>query len=153
MTTEYNPFEALKNIPYMDDEFIREIAQIEWPDPPAVFRGLSKGKWPPVDVMETPTELIIIAAIPGLQQASDVRIELSGHLLKLEGEINLLPALSSMKVHQQEMRYGKFSRTVTLPVGVHAQNAKATYQRGILEVRLAKLRGNQVQLLTVDFFK
>lgn len=154
MTRERNPFAALKNLPYLDEEFVQEITGMDWQDPTGILSRLSQGKWPPVDVVETASEVIIAAAIPGLRQASDVRVELTGNILKLEGEVNPeLQVLPVIKVHQQERRHGKFRRTITLPVAVHAENTRATYQRGILEVRLAKFRGNQVQTLTVDFVR
>jgi HSP20 family protein len=37
-----------------------------------------------------------------------------------------------------ERRYGSFERTVTLPVDVDADKAKATYKNGVLEVALPK---------------
>jgi HSP20 family protein len=59
----------------------------------------------------------------------------------------LLPAI---KVHRQERRRGKFSRSLTLPSAVNIKSARATYQRGILEIRLAKLPGHQGEALTID---
>lgn len=157
MTRERNPFEVLKNIPYLDEDdedFLQDITGMDWPDPAGVLSRLGQGKWPPVDMVETAGEIIITAAIPGLHQATDVRVGLTGNILQLEGETSSeLQALPAVKVHQQERRYGKFRRTVTLPVAVHSESPRASYQRGILEVRLAKFRDSQVQVLTIDFGK
>jgi HSP20 family molecular chaperone IbpA len=38
--------------------------------------------------------------------------------------------------HRSEFRYGSFSRTIPLPRGVTADDVKATYVDGILEVRM-----------------
>ncbi|KKM11659.1 hypothetical protein SY88_07610 [Clostridiales bacterium PH28_bin88] len=127
---------------------------MDWQDPAGLLSRLGQGKWPPLDLVETANELIVRAAIPGLERASDVRLELRGTLLTLDGEI--VPETQGsavIKVHQQERRQGKFNRTINLPVAVHSKSARATYQRGILEVRLAKILGSQVETLTIDFLK
>ncbi|WP_169802192.1 Hsp20/alpha crystallin family protein [Neomoorella mulderi] len=40
-----------------------------------------------------------------------------------------------------------------MPAVVNIKSARATYQRGILEIRLAKLPGHQGEALTIDFLK
>ncbi|QGP92328.1 hypothetical protein MGLY_17020 [Neomoorella glycerini] len=72
--------------------------------------------------------------------------------MQLEGEIKPDPQLlPSIMVHQQERRRGKFSGSLTLPAAVNIKSARATYQRGILEIRLAKLPGHQGEALRLIF--
>ncbi|GAF26158.1 molecular chaperone [Moorella thermoacetica Y72] len=154
MTGEYNPLEALKNIPYLDEDFFKEVTGMSWPGPAGLLNRLTRGKWPPVDIVETAGEIIVTVALPGLRQAGDVRVELNGNILRLEGEIypeiQLLPVV---KVHQQEKKQGRFSRSVTLPVAVNSKSARATYQRGLLEIRFIKHPGSQGETLNIEFFK
>ncbi|MDN5344959.1 MAG: hypothetical protein PWQ18_1072 [Clostridia bacterium] len=155
MTRERNPLAALKDIPYFDPDFFKELTGMDWPDPTGLFDRLGRGKWPPVDVVETAGEVIIMAAIPGLRQASDVRLELQGNTLHLTGEIgdSEFQLLPTVRVHCQERRRGKFSRAITLPAAVNSKSARASYQRGVLEVRLAKLPGGQGETLNIEFLK
>ncbi|MEW5762868.1 MAG: Hsp20/alpha crystallin family protein [Bacillota bacterium] len=151
MAGKYNPFDLLKNVPCLDDDFVRGIVETAWPDPTGLLKRLGGEKWPPVNVVETETEIIVTAALPGLRQAGDVRVELKGNTLFLEGEIGPEPQLlSAVAVHLQERRQGKFSRAITLPVPVSSRSARASYRRGILEVKLAKLPGH-TQTLVVEF--
>ncbi|BCV20286.1 Hsp20/alpha crystallin family protein [Moorella sp. Hama-1] len=154
MTRERNPLEALKNLPYLEEGFFKEVTGIDWPDPTGFFNRLGQGKWPPVDIVETAGEVIVTAAIPGLHQAGDVRVELNGSTLRLEGEVNpSLQLLPVVKVHQQERKQGKFSRTLTLPAAVNGKSARATYQRGLLEIRFMKQPGTQGETLNIEFCK
>src|SRR5690606_17236092 len=40
--------------------------------------------------------------------------------------------------HRVERAYGRFSRSLTLPEGVDAEAVEATFDRGVLEVRIPK---------------
>jgi|GEM_PF-3164724 len=151
MKSKPNPFQILQHIPYLDEDFFREITGMDWPGPTDVLRCLRQGKWPPVNIVETANQIIVTAAIPGLRQAGDVRVQLKGNILTVEGEIrpetHMLPVVT---VHRQERREGKFKRTVTLPVAVNNRGGIATYRRGVLEIKLTKLL-DRAEVLNVDF--
>lgn len=144
-------FDALKGIPYMDEDM---ISNMKWADPNQILKTLKlRNQWPPLDVVETSDEIIIRAATPGLQYANDVQIELKGNTITLEGEIKPTPYASSLiNVHQEEIWQGKFSRTITLPIAINNKGARATYKQGILEIRISKVQGNQIERLKVNFF-
>jgi HSP20 family protein len=131
----------------------QELAKRDWLDP-AQLLGQMGQEWPSVDVVETGTEVFITAPIPGLKQTRDVKLELKGNILKLEGEVSPeYQDLAVVKVHQQERRPLKFSRTITLPVAVDVRNCRASYRRGILEVKLPRVQGWQGETIQIDFFK
>ncbi|HHP50931.1 MAG TPA: Hsp20/alpha crystallin family protein [Moorella mulderi] len=110
--------------------------------------------WPPVDVMETAQEIIVLVVLPGLQRPEDVRVELKGNSLQIEGELPPeIHLLGVQKIHQKERKLGKFSRTLTLPANVQPKGARALYQRGILEIRMAKAPGREGEMLSVEFLK
>lgn len=151
MGSKYNPFEILKNLPYIDEEFLREITGLNLPNTGDVFGSFGGAKWPPVNIIETAGEIIVTAEIPGLQNNSDVTVELTGNTLKLEGETSSgFRSLESIKVHKEERRKGKFSRTVSLPAPVDNKNTWATYRYGVLEVRFKKT-SDSLHRLNVDF--
>ncbi len=152
MPGENNFFEALKKIPYLDRGFLEEIKKANWMDPAIFFDTNARGQWPPVNIIETDSEVLVTVQIPGLSQASDMRVELKGNSLKLEGVVNPeSKASQEVKVHLNEVKQGKFSRTVTLPAAVQNIGAAATYRQGILEIHLKKLPGSQGQTLPVQF--
>ncbi|MGB9792055.1 MAG: Hsp20/alpha crystallin family protein [Thermacetogeniaceae bacterium] len=149
-----NPFESLKDIPFFVEEFFKELSEKDWPLPGEFFSGMGQGKWPPLNVVETADELVITAAIPGLRHEGDVSVYLKGNVLTIEGAV--LPehhGFAAVKVHVQEQRERKFSRTINLPVAVDARGSRASYRRGILEIRLPKLGGSYAQSLKIEFQK
>lgn len=144
-------FDALKGIPYVDEDM---ISNMKWADPNQILKSLKqRHQWPPLDVAETSDEIIIRAAIPGLQYANDVQVEIKGNTITLEGEIKPTTYASSLiNVHQEEICQGKFSRTITLPIAINNKGARAAYKQGILEIRISKVQGNQIERLKVSFF-
>lgn len=149
-----NPFEGLQDIPLFVEEFFKEFAGRDWPFPAEFFGGMTQGKWPPLNVVETADELVVTAAIPGLQHEGDVRVFLRGNVLAIEGAVSQEPhGFATVKVHMQEQRERKFSRSVNLPVAVDARGSRASYRQGILEIRLPKLAGSYSQALKVEFQK
>ncbi len=154
MAGKRNPFEILNNMPFLDEKFFREIAGMDWSDSRDVLNHLGRNKWPPLNLVETTSEIIITAEIPGLEKHSDVLVELKGNTLIINGEIATeAHDLQEVKVHEEERRTGKFSRTVTLPAAINSKSAQATYRQGILEIRLTKILDNQVKSLNIDFVK
>ncbi len=152
MSPKINPMDFLKNLPNFNGEILQDLMDMDWADPQNMLKGMGQGEWPPVDVVETATEVIISAALPGLQHPTDVRVNLAGSRCTLEGEVHPGFLVSpSAQVHQQEKNKGKFSRSITLPVAVNPQNASATYRCGILEIRAGKLSESPVQTLNVEF--
>ncbi len=152
MTLEPDPFEILKELSRLGERFLKDMKAMDLTNPVPTVMRWGKGAWPSVDLAETATELIVVAEIPGLRQSSDIKIELRGNVLTLEGEAGSEPpGVPSFRLHQQELKRGKFKRSITLPVPV--KGAQATYQRGILEVHLAKIQGSQPETLKVEFVR
>lgn len=80
------------------------------------FRPAATGWEPPVDLLETPDELILIAALPGVRVA-DVELVVSHRELAIVG-VRRLPALSGpTRVHRMELPHGRFERRIALPPG------------------------------------
>jgi HSP20 family protein len=104
-----------------------------------------------VDVRETPTEVIVLAEIPGLERMEDVNITVHDNHLHLSGKIEYMAERKDENVHQMERFYGQFSRTVPLPASVDESGAKASDRNGILEVRLPKAQKQMGRQIDVDF--
>lgn len=92
---------------------------------------------PPVDVLETEGEVVIIAALPGVSdQALTLAIE-SGCLV-IGGERTLPAQLRTAVIHRLELPQGYFERRVSLPAGRYDQ-VRHRVQDGCLVVSLRKL--------------
>ena len=92
---------------------------------------------PAFDVSETDKELIVKADVPGMDK-EDINISLSDGLLTITGEKKKEKEDKNENYHCVEMRYGKFSRTMRLPVEVDTEKVDATYKDGVLKITLPK---------------
>lgn len=106
---------------------------------PMSWRTISGGDaiTPPIDVHETADELVVTAALPGMK-ADDVEITMTGQTLTLRGEFKADEEVKREQVLYRERRFGAFSRTVQLPVRVQGESADATFDDGILTLRIPK---------------
>jgi len=89
-----------------------------------------------VDVAQTPDELIVVAAMAGTPPES-IELHLHNDLLTIRGE-RKSPIESSAEHFYQECYWGKFSRSIVLPVDVKAELVRAEYGNGVLVVHLPK---------------
>jgi HSP20 family protein len=98
-------------------------------------RGLRRSYRPQVDVYRTddPPGLIILVELPGIDP-SEVRLVASPQALLIAGERQRPRDCGHYQ--QMEIDYGPFQRQVTLAEDVDPEGATATYERGILTVRL-----------------
>ena len=101
-------------------------------------RGLLDGEWAPsVDVAETDNEVVVTAELPGVKQ-DDVDITVTDDVLTLKGEKKEEKEVKEKNYHRIERSYGSFQRSVSLPAGVQADKAKATYKDGVLHITVPK---------------
>lgn len=102
-------------------------------------RGLMEGEWAPtVDVAETDENIIVTAELPGVKQ-NDVEISVVNDVLTLKGEKKEEKEIKKENYHRIERSYGSFQRSITLPTGVQADKAKATYKDGVLTITIPKV--------------
>ncbi|MGQ9456499.1 MAG: Hsp20/alpha crystallin family protein [Armatimonadota bacterium] len=94
-------------------------------------------QWAPmVDIMETPTDLIVRAEIPGVKR-EDVDVEVTPESLTIRGE-RKFDMENKDQYLRVERHYGPFQRSFSIGVPVQADKVKATYKDGILEITIPK---------------
>jgi HSP20 family protein len=98
-------------------------------------RSLRRGYRPQVDVFRTddPPTLIVQVELPGVDPNS-VELMASSQALLIGGERRR--PKDSGHYQQMEIDYGPFQRSITLAEDIDPAGASATYERGILTVRL-----------------
>jgi HSP20 family protein len=100
---------------------------------PMMERG-GMGIWSPqVELFEREGDLVIRADLPGMKQ-DDIRVEVRGNQLMLEGERKSEQEDEQGGVWRSERSYGSFRRTIPLPEGVDLDNVTAKFENGVLEV-------------------
>jgi HSP20 family protein len=105
---------------------------------PAPGNSGSLRRWvPAMDLVETENDFILRADLPGLTE-DDVKIELEDNLLTISGERKTEHEERKEGYYRIERASGSFSRSLTLPEGVDAEAVKASFDHGVLEVRVPK---------------
>lgn len=95
-------------------------------------------RWiPPMDLAETETEYVLRADLPGLEEG-DIDVEVKDNVLRVSGERRAEHEESREGYHRVERSFGRFSRALDLPEGVDPEQIAASFERGVLEVRIPK---------------
>ena len=103
-----------------------------------------RGFSPSVDVYyaDDPPRAVVKADLAGVD-VEDVALEIRGRQLLIAGERR--PAQASGRLYQQiEIEHGPFRRLVELGADVIPEEAKASYEDGILEVQVPLARRQEI---------
>ena len=136
------PYEHFDNWRRDLDRFFNEF--------PSQFRNSMFGPHR-IDVYETENEVVVSCEIPGLEKKEDIRIDVEGNVLSVSGTVNRTHEVKEEQMHRRERFYGRFQRSVTLPVDVDEEGVTATYKNGILEIRLPKAKPQARRQIDVQF--
>jgi HSP20 family protein len=104
------------------------------PPPPTDLEPV--GWSPAIDVFETPTELVLVAELPGVEPSS-IDLSVTGNVLTLKGEKPAVDVVEGSGT-VRERQFGAFHRQVTLPNEVNFEGTQADAKNGVLRVRLPK---------------
>ncbi len=97
---------------------------------------------PPVDMLETEREVIVLTALPGVDPATITTVIEDG-ALKIFGRRVLPPELRTATIHRLELPQGCFERRVQIPRGVYDDVRRASVN-GCLVVTLHKRNPGRV---------
>jgi HSP20 family protein len=107
-------------------------------DAPASGGALAARDWiPPMDLAEEGGDYVVHADLPGLSE-NDVQIELQDNVLTISGERKSEHEERRQGYYRVERASGRFSRALTLPEGVDPESVRASFDKGVLEVRIPK---------------
>jgi len=98
------------------------------------------GEWyPAVDVMETRTEVVVTAELPGMSE-KDIDIDLAEDSLTLKGERHEATEIKKEGWIKKERSFGKFYRKILLPARVNTEKNEAVFKNGVLIIHLTKIK-------------
>jgi HSP20 family protein len=90
--------------------------------------------WTPrIDVTQRNNELVIRADLPGLTK-DDVKVDVTDDAVTIQGERRREHEEERGGIYRSERSYGSFHRVVPLPEGAIADQAKASFKNGVLEI-------------------
>jgi HSP20 family protein len=105
--------------------------------PGATGNGGARRWTPAMDLLETDEQFVLRADLPGMSE-SDVHIELEDNVLTVSGERRAEHEDKREGFYRMERAHGTFSRSLTLPKGIDPEAVTASFDRGVLEVRVPK---------------
>lgn len=92
---------------------------------------------PSMDVREDERMFEISLMLPGMGK-EDIKIDLEDRLLTISGERKLEREEDGVKYHLVESRFGRFSRSLTLPNNINRDSVSASFENGVLRVTIDK---------------
>ncbi len=119
---------------------------------PRGFGELGQSVWSPqVEMFEREGQLVLRADLPGLTK-DDVKVEVTDGAINISGERKSEHEERDEGYYRSERSYGSFYRSVPLPEGVNADDARASFRNGVLEVvmqapqREERRKGRQLEI-------
>lgn len=130
----FDPFSVLARMDREFDDLVRRGwgAAREGAPRPAMA-----GFVPAVEVVREGTDVVVRVELPGVDVERDVAIEVDRGKLVISGERrDDRSQEQSDGVLVRELRYGQFRREFALPAGISPEQVEATYDAGLLDVRV-----------------
>jgi HSP20 family protein len=103
-----------------------------------------------VDMYETNDDVMVKASLPGVKP-EDVDITVTGNVLDIRAETKQESEETRGDYHYRERRYGTFQRSLSLPVDVKADQVEATFENGVLTLKMPKAeqaKARQIRIQT-----
>jgi HSP20 family protein len=136
----WDPFREVSTI---QDQFNRVFNALR----PGDSRG---GTWlPAVDVYDTKDAVVLKADLAGLKP-EDVQLDLEENVLTLSGERHAEEPPEGDRYFRVERAVGKFERSIALPLGIRADEVEATFEDGVLTVRLPKAEVTRPKRIPIE---
>ncbi len=93
--------------------------------------------YPAMDLVEGDEHFVLRVDLPGLSE-DDVKIEVEKDTLVVAGERKETHEHKREGFYRLERSMGAFARSISLPEGIDADQVTASFDRGVLEVRIPK---------------
>lgn len=109
---------------------------------------------PRIDVVQRGNELVVRADLPGVNP-DDVVVEISDDAITISGERAQERTEEHDGVYRVERTYGSFYREIPLPEGTITDQAKASFNNGVLEITVPAppeqaSRGRRLQVTAAE---
>lgn len=142
--TRFDPFSEMVTLRHAMDRLFEDsfVSPLSW----RTLNGDAIG--PALDVHQTADEIVVSAALPGAKP-DEVEITITGQNLTIRGEFKADEEVSRDQYLYRERRYGTFHRQLQLPVRVQGDRAEATFENGVLTLRIPKaeeVKPRQIQV-------
>lgn len=91
-----------------------------------------------VDLYQTPTDIIVQTMVAGVQP-DNLTISITRDMITIKGKREENQSIEKDNYYVQELYWGSFSRTISLPEEIDPEEAEAVEKHGLLIIKLPKL--------------
>ncbi|MFQ6120078.1 MAG: Hsp20/alpha crystallin family protein [Methanosarcinales archaeon] len=137
--TRWDPFRELQRIQERMNRLFEEYE-------PSAWRVRREVYTPLVDVIDRKDEIVVTADMPGVDK-KNIEIRVHEDLLEISAKRGEDKEEGYVR---RERSYDKFYRALRLPSAVDESKAKASFNNGVLEVRLPKLEIEKKKKIQVE---
>jgi HSP20 family protein len=102
-----------------------------------------------VDVFEEGDDIVVQSTVAGVED-DDLVVDINSDMVTIKGERKMAKKVPEKNYLYQEIFWGKFSRSIILPEQVDPDRSSATLSKGILIVRMPKVRKSRNKQLKVS---
>lgn len=143
MLTRWDPFQEMINLRNAVDRiFDNTMAPSGSLQYPATTWGLA------LDVQEDEDAYLVKASVPGMSP-EDIDITFTDNVLTIKGETKNESEKKENHYLLRERRYGSFMRSVTIGSRINSDKIEATYDKGVLTLRLPKAEEVKPRRITI----
>ncbi len=116
-----------------------------------VKQGVFNGFSPAAEVVKDGDDAVVRLELPGVDAAKDVNVEVDKGQLVIRGERRDEHSEEKDGRTLSEVRYGSFRRSFKLPAHVTSDAISASYDAGVLTVRVAGAhKGAEAQRIAIE---
>jgi HSP20 family protein len=133
LLTRWEPFRELQGRIDRMNRLFRESYRPEGPEEALTTTSFA----PPVDNYEDEHNITLKMEVPGIDE-KDIDVRIENNTLTVRGERKFEKEEKEENFRRVERQYGSFTRSFTVPSSVETENIQANYDKGVLEIRLAK---------------
>lgn len=106
----------------------------------------------PIDMYQTDSDVVIKAAVPGIRP-EDIDIKIVGDTISITGESREQRETKEDNYMLQEMSVGRFHRDVMSPVSLKSDQAQASFENGVLTIKIPKAENVKARQVKVQVKK
>jgi HSP20 family protein len=125
---KWNPTRDLHRFRRELDDFLEKFG-VEG----GVFKDWEQSTHPACESYVDGDKFIVRVDLPGIDPAN-IDVKVVGGTLTIKGSRKEKAETSKQDYLRREIRYGSFERSISLPDGVKAEDLKASYRNGVLEL-------------------
>lgn len=121
----------------MQDQMWRMMEEVAQHLSRSFLPGSSCGFAPPMDLYETPEEIVILVEMAGMR-SEEIQVVMDRGVLRISGVRTNPIGDPGRRIHQMEIDFGPFERRIRIRVPVQEEKIQALYRDGFLMIRVPK---------------